>query len=281
MKVRCDFVSNSSSCSFVIACQSQYLDAIAKDIAKSCVGKKSSSQNKELVARNRRILDFCLNTYQLAFLGSLVTKTEKIIYNLDYFIDLCDNNSTDGENMWNSYKEDFLKAKNDPDCYEWLKRRYAHDEYDADKDEIVHYEDITAEGVVISNEMMQRYFERYHFNDNDKTLIDKRVKHLVEVAEWHSKEYVDNVLGDVYIYKITQDTIDNTRDLINAGHKVNFEKWEDLDSLEAKIKNGDAIFYVRIARDGDGYGDYYIYCEDEGEGIDGVSGIEILTSDSM
>ena len=87
--------------------------------------------------------------------------------------------------------------------------------------------------------------------------------------------------GSIDVYQITKDTVDNTRNLISQGHRVDLDEWEDLDELEARLDGGDAIFYVRIAHSGDGLGDFYIYCDDGADGLDGVSGVEILTSDSL
>ena len=164
-----------------------------------------------------------------------------------------------------------------------MKKEYSRDIYDEAKDEAIHFTDIVASEIVVSNNNMEYMFNRYHYSPDTAETISNRVESLVDAAKKtvSNDEKTSSFIGTPEIYQITQDTIDNTKNLIDAGYKVELEKWENLDELNARIANGDAIFYVKIARDGDGYGDYHIFCEDEADGLDAVSGIEILTSDSL
>ena len=133
---------------------------------------------------------------------------------------------------------------------------------------------------------MKSDFNRYHYSngpDSEET-IKERVQRIIDFAKDKVKRdllEVEEYFEAIEIYQITKDTIDNTRNLISQGYKVELEEWEDLDRLDAKLDSGESIFYVRIAHSGDGYGDFYIYCEDGADGIDGVSGIEVLTSDCL
>ena len=185
MKVRSDFVSNSSSSSFVVACKKQYLDAIVKDLSKACSCKKSYGHNPKLAATNRRILDFCLNTYQLLFLGSLVIDTKKETYNLEYFNNICKKHSKSdsGLKFWNDYKKEMTKAKNDPNCYPWIKKEYGRDIYDEDKDEAIHFTDVVASEIVVSNNVMEYRFNRYRYGPDTPEIILNRVESLIDAAK--------------------------------------------------------------------------------------------------
>lgn len=300
MKARVDFVSNSSSSSFVVACQKQYLDDVLKDLAKSCTNKRSPYHDKALAGRNKCILDFCVRTFQLAFIGKLLVKTKAVKYSLDYFKKIWisgrkdPNASKAAEKEWEHYKN-VLKSIKDGQSrhgsvYDWEKDAYSLDEYDEATDTAVHYEKTYAQGIVVPNSTMESTFNRYHFNgagSRQETAeeIDRRVKAIVEIAKAHvaaDRRASANVCFEsIDTYQITKDTIDNTRDLISRGYVVDLARWEDLDALEARIAHGDALFYVRIANSGDGYGDFYIYCEDDADGIDGISGIELLACESM
>lgn len=291
MRTRADFVSNSSSSSFVVACQKQYLDDVIKDLSRACCSG-SRKYNKDLKKRNSTILDFCLHTFQLAFLGELLLETKKEEYSIEAFKKMWSDSAVSKEDdfykkEWEHYKADLEKIRLGKHISPWVKRDYELDTYDPTTDTAVHYEKVYVKDVVVSNDVMEYSFKRYHFAgasaDSDETIRD-RVKTLIKFAkskkrrDWREDE---DFTSGIDIYRITQDTIANTRDLISQGWQVDLEKWQDLDALEAKLGGGDAVFYVRIAHSGDGYGDFYIYCEDEADGIDGISGIEILTSDSM
>ena len=289
MKTRTDFVSNSSSSSFVVACQKQYLKDIAKDLAKACTNKKDACHNKDLAKRNQRILDFCLNTFQLLFVGELLVKTNKTILTYDSFkksFSSCGCGMSDDaiHREWEIYKKDLIDVKSGKINTSWLKREHELDEYDSLTDTIVHYKRTYVNNIVVSNGIMEYSMHRYNFPngpDDDKT-IKHRVDNIMKLAENKSKcDSRYDCFEEVEVYQITKSTLANTRELISLGHTVELADWENLDALEARIDHGDAIFYVRIAQSGDGYGDFYIYCEDDADGLDGVSGVEILTSECM
>jgi len=293
MKIRVDFVSNSSSCSYVIACKQQYLDAVAKDLAKAC-SCRCKDHIKGLAKQNQTKLDFCINTFQLAFLGDLLVDVKEQTYSLDAFKKMLSRTDKDqsvvdkcAKEEWERYKKDLADAKSlcNSSWKDWLVREYGSDVYDASTDTAKHYEKTYARDVVVSNSVMEYDLHRYHYgSDGTPEKTKDRVEKLLKLAK--SKAHVDNMdsiapFDRVDIYQITKDTIDNTRDLLAYGHKIDLEKWENLDELDARLSNGDAVFYVRIAHSGDGFGEFYIYCEDGADGIAGISGIEILTSESM
>ena len=294
MKTRVDFVSNSSSSSFVVACQKQYLDDVIKDLSRACCSG-SRKYNKDLKKRNSTILDFCLHTFQLAFLGELLLETKKTEYSLEAFkkmwTDPSDNSRPDRDDdfykkEWKHYKADLEKIRLGKRINPWVKRDYELDTYDPVTDTAIHYDKVYVKDVVVSNETMEYGLHRYHFNGTNTSTPEEtkqRVDALVHLAKEKNRDGWNKVSAycNPNVYQITEDTIANTRDLIASGWKVELDKWQDLDKLEAKLKGGDVLFYVRIAHSGDGYGDFYIYCEDEADGIDGISGIEILTSDSL
>ena len=291
MKTRLDFISNSSSCSFVVACNEKCLDDVVKDLSKSCSDNKSQYHNKGLAKRNKTILDFCISTFQLLFLGKLLVSAKKQKYDLDTCkriwsseeSHLANGSSNDvsalASREWQHYKDILMKIKNNEYVAEWEKDEYGMDEYDPLTDTAVHYDKTYASGIVVSNHVMEYDFNRMHYSQDTEDDIRNRSAKIVKFAKAHGSFSSPRIIESLDTYRITKDTIDNTRNLIHCGHDVKLEKWQDLDKLEARIENGDAIFYVRIANSGDGYGDFYIYCEDNAAGINGISGIEVLESE--
>ena len=287
MKTRTDFVSNSSSSSFVVACKKELLKDIAKDLARACVNKRDKYHDKELSKNNQCILDFCLKTFQLVFLGELLLETKEETYSFDYFKRIwAIPTTTNAEEEWKRYKSILESIKSGKEKDSWVKKAYDLDEYDAETDTAKHFEKIYAKDIVVSNNTMKSDFNRYHYSngpDSEET-IKGRVQKIIDFAKDKVKRDLleaEEYFETIDIYQITKDTIDNTRNLIAQGYKVELGEWEDLDRLDAKLDSGESIFYVRIANSGDGYGDFYIYCEDGADGIDGVSGIEVLTSDCL
>lgn len=81
MKIRSDYVSNSSSSSFVLVLPKDAdLKKFIKDIVRSCSRKPeydiSKEDKKELDDFNRINLEYCLRTYELLFLGEIVETSD-------------------------------------------------------------------------------------------------------------------------------------------------------------------------------------------------------------
>ena len=291
MKTRTDFVSNSSSCSFVIAVNSTYdIDSLAKDIAAATVNKKSEWHDPKLKNRNENILKFCMSTYQLAWLGGVVIGKQIHTYTLNTFIDMYDGNACKdniyiAKSVWKDEIKHVKKATKTPKkCDAWELKAYGNSTYDEEKDEITKIEDICIYAPVVSNHDMEYEYSHGVFEvdtarPNDKhDLESRRVNHIVKTAKkiWRAKG-IDVHHSD--IYQITKHTIENTRSLIAAGYKIDLDDIEmhkSIDELEKMIDDGDKIFYIKQAYSGDGYGETYIYCEDEAKGISEVQGIETI-----
>lgn len=230
MKIRSDFVSNSSSCSFIIATTNERLKTLPKDIAKACVNKKSKYHNPELKNINERILDFCFNSFVLGFIG-------------------------------------FLKFDN---------KKYPE----------IH----TLDSPVFTHTRMSFELQRYHFegekyksSKGTKDERKQRAKTLFDMAKDRAIIDYQTFIDEPNIYEITQDTLDNTKDLLEFGYKFTKSK-KDLKlfikKLETYFDNGKRIFAIKQGYDGEGYGQFYIYTEEATQGVANINGIDYLNNTS-
>ena len=76
MKIRTDYVSNSSSSSFVVVLPKNYKqEDFIDDVVRACSDDRDDDYDEESIEElnkfNRRNLDFCMNSYELLFIGEL------------------------------------------------------------------------------------------------------------------------------------------------------------------------------------------------------------------
>lgn len=278
MKVRSDFVSNSSSCSFVIVLNQEYsTHRFIKDLAKACSNPKAEYHNKDIVKRNQHILDFCLNTYELAFLGTWKLRTDEYVNSLEDFKRMYVDDDMDEDEKAALAKEAEISWQHEVARIEKQNSR----DY-IDNDEKIHaFNDVYASGCAVDSDTMRYEFQRYGYgSDEDADTVKFRIKQLKKLAE-ESAAYDAGKLVScrrARCYAITMNTIKNTRNLLDAGVKLVFDKHEDLDKIEKQLEEGKKLFAICIGHDGEGFNSYEIYCEAMAKGLDHLP-VEILGAD--
>jgi len=304
MKIREDYVSNSSSTSFVIAVNKEYkLKDFASDVAKASVNKSYEHHDDEVEDMNYANLYFNLFHNELLFLGTYIVETSEHTYakkDLPIQINEC---MAFDENEWKREVENIEKwkeLKDHPDD-DWEKAAYSFVAKNyVDENEVLHllYDHFAGQIAVD----MKDYFNvrrSQWFED----LVDKgeASKEQLKVYEDEKERRLQAIKGickalvkhemcnsEVNVkfpntYQITMNTIKNTRDMLKAGFELKFDKWENLDDLENRLKEGQQLFCIRNNHSGDGWDNDAIYSEDDAPLLCGNDNLamEYLHSESL
>lgn len=237
MKIRSDYVSNSSSSSFVVMLPKEYeFKKFVKDVARGTVAIKDEFFDKEktqaLKERNARNMDYCLNTYELLFLGSLVS----------------------------GYHRTTIKGKKNVD--EFLKNEeYLVKNVEEHRKSIVVAEEPTklvvdipriACNVTVTKDVMVSNIRHWQWNGEDNPKYrDSVVESIVECANAPMNKFGrEDCVG---LYEITLHTILNTEALLAAKKDLKLDKWcSNLNELKKLIKEGNRIFGIESNQGGDG-----------------------------
>ncbi len=268
MKIRSDYVSNSSSSSFIVVLPKDCsLDTFIAEVVKSCTEKQDYDYDKswieELDKSNRTNLEYCLNNYKLLFLG---------------YIKLDDS------------KYDRIGKE----CCDKIRACYGIDVGQVGKfgsmlgtvitnedGHVVIQEPRYESEIVVSENAMRRKFRPW---SDDETIEKKkhRIAEMVKSIELGVDGRYESGLDVIHLYEITKDTILNTKDLIEAGYSIELPKWaKDLDLLMKRLESGDRLFNIYMSQGGDGTSSGKIYATNGWDSyFNSNSDLEILSCES-
>lgn len=273
MKTRNDFVSNSSSCSFVIALPAGFsLINFVEQTARGCLryaGPNEVEFSQKQDELNRAVLNYHLRASELLFLGSL--RIDDITRKID--------------------------KQNDPAEFDHVKYMIASGHFCGGDSEVVSsdesaivlkFADLVDEIAVKSGEMPY-ITGNYHWRSDysadpmEQAAVAARI---TEFAKYYSDcagiDYKARSNSDTYF--ISLNTIWNTRALLAAKKDLTLDKWMDLDKLEGMLKDGTKIFKVHVNNGGDGVAEDALYTFGGWEGEDlfsNMTGIDLLYSETM
>ena len=270
MKTRIDFVSNSSSCSFIIAIGKNFpLNDFIKEACDGCLKHADDDDDALCLTKqnefNNAVLNYHLRASELLYLGGLKIGNVKTTVTKDdeYF----------------SYLKDDISKQLLPDDERVIEN--------ADDYVVIESNDVIY-GMAIPKHYVDYVTMEYHWNDDYKCDIEKQKKAAVEIVKF-AKNYSDSKMDykcryDSNTYFISCTTIWNTRALIAAGYEVELEKWMDLDKLDKMLQDGDQIFSIRINNGGDGVDEDALFTFGGWDGedvLDDINGVQVLDSETM
>lgn len=254
MKTRNDFVSNSSSCSFIISANhSNYpFNKLVDDIVDDCVANADEDDANWIETTNdlnRRNLNYHLKSSELLYLGTLVVGEKTITAK----------RSDENHEMFDS----LMISIKDPSFGKYTGEKIIS----ASADEIVYSYNKTVSSLTVSKFDMERITGHYVFADEDEWKINEdeqkeAAKHIVEyanIANDASEKCLYSLSVRSSLFFISPSTIWNTKALLAAGYKISFDKWEDLEDLEKRLKNGESIYGICQNNGGDGMDEKTIY----------------------
>lgn len=270
MKTRIDFVSNSSSCSFIVAIGKNFpLNDFIKEACDGCLKHIDEDDNNLFVNQqnefNNAVLNYHLRASELLYLGGLSIGPMQSVFTKD-------------DEYFPYLKDDIAKQAISPD---------EHIIENTDEKIVLEHDDVVY-GMAIPKHYVDYVTMEYHWNDDYKCDIEKQKKAAIEIVKF-AKNYSDSKMdykcySDSSTYFISRTTIWNTRALIAAGYKVELEKWMDLDKLDKMLQNGDKLFNIRVNNGGDGVDEDALYTFGGWDGEDifeNMSGVEVLGGETM
>lgn len=270
MKTRIDFVSNSSSCSFIIAIGKNFsLNDFIKETCDGCIKHADKDETDWFVSQqnefNNVVLNYHLRASELVYLGGLSVGPMQSVFTKD--------------------DEYFSYLKNDI-----AKQAISLDErvIENTDEKIVLESDDVVYGMAIPKHKINYITMEYHWNDDYSIDIEKQKKAAKAIFDF-AKNYSDAKTDyecryNSNTYFISRNTIWNTRALIAAGYNIELEDWMDLDKLDKMLQNGDQIFGIRVDNGGDGVDEDALFTFGGWDGEDvfeNMCGIEVLDSETL
>lgn len=261
--IRCDFVSNSSSSSFIISLDTDKcpFSDFVKIVCERTVNKKSEYAIPNLYEHNKIVLEYCVEHYNPLFVGSInenikdviLTKNnihEKFGIDLDKLIQKLKKEGKPSEETYKNY----------PQLYNYID--YGGDLFKIDEDynTILNKRFISNSGFVFPKHEIGRINYLYKTCNSIKNLIDYDKKCNISVKSFLT-------------YGITRDTIEISKFILeNSEDFKYYTDYGKIELYENLMNENNKIFSIQINKDDSGMDDFSIYsqCEDMTLDIDGV-----------
>jgi len=277
--IRNDFVSNSSSSSYIISIGKNYpIKSFINDLCKNCDNKKKKYHITDLRDKNKAVLTFHMYNIRLLFLGEVYICDKELLIDFNNCPKWHD--KTSWEYYFNNLKKDIEKKGKDGKFTRW------NEDFELLNDtqirSVYHY---YISGLCLNRFDRQSDFEVMHSANKkfEKQYNDGLVKRIKDFLKLNYKKessvFHNNSKSSIYI--IDEKTIELTEFMIERGFKINLYRWEKhLSSLKKRIKDGETILSIEIAHSGNGMDVDTIYNETENDAFKNVP-VEFLASESL
>lgn len=263
MKIRVDFVSNSSSCSFILSAPGGYLNRVVGAIADGCLAHadEDDSFTEKQDEFNRAVLGYCWRANECLFLGAMTAGYRRARYEKGDRLFEAVRGDLDAQRLCAGDGEKLVSRTDDAIEIDWPEH---------------------VSCPVVPTHDMDYLTGVYIFKDEEYDDASK----YGQAAEGIRKLLAEKRgrLRESATYFISRRTIWNTRALLASGAELSLDGWMDLDALEEKLKNGGALLALRINQGGDGVDDDSVYSFGGWDGLDAAraaEGVEILYSETM
>lgn len=260
--IRLDFVSNSSSSSYIISVPKNYpIKTFIKKVSKNCVDKKKKFHIKNLLESDETTLKYYIQNASLLFLGEVYVCDKK--YKI--YKDKCP--LYEEKNYW---EERFNSLKNRIERNKNNKSKEFDSEYRLlDENTIECTYHVYESGYVIlgtdSSFSILNYMGKCSedFIKQQSKFVVSNIKKFLRNRVHNKITYFcgDEPLFRPDIYVIDRDTIKRTEEMLKSGIKMRFQKWENINKLKKELEDKSTVICMRVAKSGDGMDPYYIYNE--------------------
>lgn len=270
MKIRQDFVSNSSSSSYVVAIDfSKYdVDLFVKKVCDKCTGRPDG-------AKRRRVSDDVGLANEAVLRQGLMSEC---LYLGNPVIGRIKERWRRGE----EYDHRMIKPGETDECTPF-KDLTERDWRLPPGETVTHIDDDTIEyefdeklpaWLSIPRSIMSERIRKYDwFYTEDKSLagtgVKARARRIIEYAKQKEREKIKRSEPEVFC--ITKNTTKNTRDLMAAGYKISFKSpialsnelmSKFLDEIDARIAAGETFIYAVAGDSGEGRDDNRLFMPD-------------------
>lgn len=268
MKTRTDFVSNSSSSSYVFSANFRKygFNLFVRTVCDQC---DNGEDDGELRERNAAILNYCLRYFEAAYLGEIVLGRKKEIHRRGIGED--GKPVTDPNELHYTWfaqlKHDFIDSVPPPDDNNNPSvKMLSEDEIEYE------YDEMSPPCLVVPKHYMSDVIRRHWSTGGGAEGRKRRVGEIMKLIEAEKKLGFESYLSPsgAATYLITKNTIANTRDLIADGYRVKLENWQDLDALEARLSAGETVFHIECGDCGEGEEDTRVFSLGSQYPFDGI-----------